>query len=922
MYAPVCYNGLVIKPRKDDPMSKKIKILIASLLVLISVAFSLAIVTSASADYDATLTITANGVTETHTGTLMSMRNKVNTVLSSPSVKTECVLTLNRDTVVDVKYPTFTANTNTNAHLTIDLNGYDLHYTNTENASSLVSMFGIGSLTIDGEGEGGDIGTLTYDSMAGLIYTKNSTDSVVTIKNVNFVFNGMALGFADNNQYPHQPMFNLQTGDVTLANVHVTYTGKYAVAVAGSTGGTNIADLHPPFIQANGSADIKINNCEFIDTNTKGIKTYGIYAVGASTVVTVTNSKLDAYHVVNQSQTRQVVSFTDCELSATNAIFSGVGKVGVTDSIINLDGCAFTASGITAEFSLGDGDSYIYASSLPTQGYTVPEDHAFILSEDGKYRLMSTTGYPTVSLPAYYQNGMVFQRGETITVKGFCKTNGNTVTATLGDLTATATVSDGEWSLELPAMEATTGLTLTVTENEPENTYPLVFEDVAIGDVFILSGQSNMDYQTKYLEDYQEYLANANSFNNLRGYLVPNAYRHGEDEVGSGTWYKLNEKTIGNFSAIGYVMATKIAAELDDVTIAIVDATYPGSIAKTWIDIDTYIEHFGENHTDVNTYKDYLAFYEKNGRCPTSTSELGTWIGKSYQRVVASCYDSMIAFFDGYSAKATIWYQGEGDLSRVSEYPAYHKALTESFRKTFNNDEMAFVVIQLAPYSAGGTSLQNFRVMQATLPTIDPYTYVVATSNEGAVYNDPEFINNSDISLVFVHTSVKSPIGLNAADTVLSKIYNVDGANLPLEIVNIEKDGQRVVITFNQPVVTGGVDEILGFELAGSNGSFVQADALIDGDKVILTANGVTNPTKVRYGYGSFYIEYQDGTIVVPVGGYSGGSMTSTTITFKDTDGNTHTITRDADEVLRSCIPGNVTSETGAPLGVFSIEIE
>jgi hypothetical protein len=55
--------------------------------------------------------------------------------------------------------------------------------------------------------------------MAGLIYTKNSTDAVVTIENINFVFNGMALGFAVNNQYPHQPLFNLQTGDITLDNI-------------------------------------------------------------------------------------------------------------------------------------------------------------------------------------------------------------------------------------------------------------------------------------------------------------------------------------------------------------------------------------------------------------------------------------------------------------------------------------------------------------------------------------------------------------------------------------------------------------------------------------------------------------------------------------------------------------------------------
>ena len=242
-------------------MKTKIGLIVVVSLVL-ALACALTLVgASASADYDATLTITANGTTETYTGTFMNMRNMVNTALASPTVPTECVLTLNRDTVVDVKYPTFSANTNTNAHLTLDLNGYDLHFSNSkENASSLFNMFGLGSLTIDGAGEGGELSTLTYDGMAGLIYTKNSTGAVVTIKNINIVFNGMALGFADNNQYPHQPMFNLQTGDVTLDNVHVTYTGEYAKAIEGSTGGTNISDLHPPFIQANGSANIKINN--------------------------------------------------------------------------------------------------------------------------------------------------------------------------------------------------------------------------------------------------------------------------------------------------------------------------------------------------------------------------------------------------------------------------------------------------------------------------------------------------------------------------------------------------------------------------------------------------------------------------------------------------------------------------------------
>jgi sialate O-acetylesterase len=281
----------------------------------------------------------------------------------------------------------------------------------------------------------------------------------------------------------------------------------------------------------------------------------------------------------------------------------------------------------------------------------------------------------------------------------------------------------------------------------------------------------------------------------------------------------------------------------------------------------------------------------------------------------------MIAFFDGYSAKATVWYQGEGDLSRVKDYPTYFKALTSSFRKTFNNDEMPFVVIQLAPYSAG-SSVETFRAMQTTLPLYDPYTYVVATSDEGAVYNSAEFINNSSLSLVFVHTSVKSPIGFNAADTVLNRIYGFDNFSAPIEVIDVERKGSSVVITFNQPITSSGIDEVLGFELAGSNGAFAHADAVIDGNTVTLTADGITAPTNVRYGFGSFYVEYRDGTIAIPKNSYNGGTLTTTTLTFTDINGKVHTITRDSDDVIRSCIPGNVTSLTGAPLGVFSLSVD
>ena len=907
-------------------MKKHVRALTVTLLVVMLVCVNLlAFPIFASSDYEASVTITTPSGTQSYTGTFLDMRAKVNSAMSRPSVKTEVKLTLHKDVAMTSASGTLSATSSANGHFIFDLAGYDFAIDTISQGANFIVFPGAGSVTVTGKGKDGDVSKILSRSKAGFFYSNAaSTDAVVSISDIDFTFTNMALGFCDNAQYPHQPMFNLTAGDITLNNVKVIYTASEATAVEGSTGGADISKLHPPFIQANGTASIKIDNCEFTDANTKGIMTYGIFVTKNTTSVEITDTKIHAYNAIHSIASNSVI-LDGCELSAKHSVFANAATPILTDCTVYASDCPLTTGSARPLFGYGNGKGAVYANSTGINGsYDVEEGYSLNHAGDGKYVVADPSGYSTVELSAIYQSGMVLQRGEPVVISGRCRTDGNTVEVTLGDIKRTATVSDGEWSVSFDAMSAAKGLTLTVEELEPENSEPFTFDDIAIGDVFILSGQSNMDYQARYLEDYEEFRANANNYSNLRGFLVPNSYRHGEDLKGSGQWTALTSEHIGDFSAIGYVMATKLAAELgDDVTVAIVDATYPGSIAKTWIDIDTYIEHFGKNHTDVTTYNAYFDFYKKNGRCPTSASELSAWVGKSYQQVVASCYDSMIAFMKNYTAKAVVWYQGEGDLGRVSLYPAMYKALTDSFRKTFNNSKLPFAVIQLAPYSS--TSTSNFRVMQQTLPNVDPYTYIVPTSTEGAVFNSPEFVNNSSLSLVFVHTSRKSPIGLNTADVLLSKVYGDIDIHTSPELVKVQRDGERIILTFTTDLTFGGVDTALGFEIATEYGVYVKADAVIDGNTVTLSADGVGAPKRVRYGYGDFFIEYQDGTVITPVNGYgnnSNGSMTSTSVTFYDTNGNKHTITKDAQEVLRSCIPGNVTSVNGAPLGVFEITVD
>ena len=486
-------------------MPKNVKIFLLMLLVLATIVLPLAMTTSAANDYEATLTIKTPSGVQTKNGTYLSMASQASSAMASPTVNTEVTLKLklNKDVIVTGTSGALTARSNANGHFTFDLNGYDFTIQSLSFGSNFINMETPGSITIDGGGDNGDTSKIISNSKAGFIYNKSTNKTtVLTIKNCEFLYTNMSLGFCDTAEYPHQPMFNITAGDVTFENVKVTYTGAEATAVAGSTGGADISQLHPPFVQANGTADIKIDKCEFVDTNTKGIMTYGIYLTTANTTVTVSNSKIDAYNALYSISTDKV-SFNNCELRSTKAIFANNGKPQITDCTIYVDDCMLSTGGASPEFKYGSGNNKICAGSSELKGsYTVEAGYQLCDTGDGNYVISDGKGYSTVAFSAIYKSGMVFQRGEPITIHGTCDTDGNTVEVTLAGIKKTAVVSGGVWSVTFDAMQACKGLTLTIKEVEPEYAKEKQINNVDIGDVFILSGQSNMDYQAKYLEDY------------------------------------------------------------------------------------------------------------------------------------------------------------------------------------------------------------------------------------------------------------------------------------------------------------------------------------------------------------------------------------------------------------------------------------
>ncbi len=523
----------------------------------------------------------------------------------------------------------------------------------------------------------------------------------------------------------------------------------------------------------------------------------------------------------------------------------------------------------------------------------------------------------SVTMPSIFASGMVFQRGKSINVWGFSENTGAEIKVTLGDSEGVATVgADGGWYTELPAInEPTWGLTLTVEEVGDEGSR-LTFDDIAVGEVWVMSGQSNAQLQVGYLEDVEELAALAPTMENIRYYRAAASFSLKVDRIGSGAWYtkvtsELVRKTDGSgVSAVGYAAAVKLATELGpDVPVAVIHAARGASKIKAWLDAESLA---AISPSEMEKFNDCLAE--------------GTLASNAHTQIGTILYNKQIAPLDGYEVAGVMWYQGCGDVSGESlgvegrSYTEYFTALEKLYRRTFGNDgELPFYVMELAPYTqssdAGALRLSEFKAEQYDFCKSLPYTYLVPVMAEGGTWSDTIF------SQGFIHPSRKSPVGYYTADLILAKEYGITNAEVYSypEIVSVSVTGGAVTITFDSEIRLSRGDAVEGFELYGASG-WVSAVGTVEGDKITLRAAGVTSPQRVRYGFSPIIAELADGRTV---------SFLSSEVAVNDAN-RTITITKDGVEYvidsavacLRTMHTGNVTNASGVLLPTFDLELK
>lgn len=524
-----------------------------------------------------------------------------------------------------------------------------------------------------------------------------------------------------------------------------------------------------------------------------------------------------------------------------------------------------------------------------------------------------------ITLPAIFADGMVFQRGKTINVFGYCDVADAEIRATVGDRTGTATVGEGgKWHIELdPINEPTWNLVLTVEQTGAAET-KLEFVNVAVGEVWVMSGQSNAQLQVGYLEDAAELALLADSYNNIRSYRATAGYSLTPSKYGSAVWDVkvtssdvLSTSNTTGISAVGYAAVVRLAAELGpDTPVALIHVARGASKIKTWLDYESLA---AISTSEAAKYNECL----ESGVLPESAhTKIGTIL-----------YNQQIAPLEGFEVAGVMWYQGCGDVSGEAlgvegkSYTEYFTALERVYRRVFGGDsELPFYVMELAPYTesneTGVNQLADFKAEQFDFCRALPNTYLVSNMTDGGLWGDTIF------SQGYIHPGRKSTIGNRTADMILVNEYSFDLGEeytYPSPVSVVKNSGGSVTITFDTELRLFFGDKPLGFELYTGSAWRAATTAVISGNTITLSASGVSSPVAVRYGYSPTVAELADGTMVEFLSGNVTVNKEAKTITF--TVGGKTYVTSDITEYIRTIDYGNVTNASGVPMPVFKLSL-
>lgn len=465
-----------------------------------------------------------------------------------------------------------------------------------------------------------------------------------------------------------------------------------------------------------------------------------------------------------------------------------------------------------------------------------------------------------------FQDHLVFQQGRQVPVWGTANPD-EQVTVSFGRQKQTTFAGkDGNWRINLSALNVGGPFEMTL---HGENTIEL--KDVYVGEVWLCSGQSNMDMTVAREDRYwcgvnneKEEVASAN-YPQIRVFDTEFTPKDEPQSTVNGKWELVSPETVGHISAAAYFFARELYNKYK-VPIGLITTAYGASTAEAWIsqpaleaqpELTFLIDHYIKKKADFNPTLDELQKYQEAFEKWKVEAAKAKAEGKDELRAPKNrdprvdqhnpcvLYNGMVAPLIPYAIRGVVWYQGESNGNSANLYGKIMETLISDWRHRWGEGEFPFFYVQLANHQ----QLITDPVKDDPMVTVrDEQLKNLSVSNTGmAVAIDNADVNNPGN----IHPKNKQEIGKRLALIARAKVY---GEAIPYSGPIYDYlliDGNQVKIAFKHAeggLVTNG-EKLTGFAIAGADKKFVYADARIDGNRLIVSSPEVENPVAVRYGW-------------------------------------------------------------------------
>jgi sialate O-acetylesterase len=475
----------------------------------------------------------------------------------------------------------------------------------------------------------------------------------------------------------------------------------------------------------------------------------------------------------------------------------------------------------------------------------------------------AATAHAAVKLPAIISDNMVIQSGMKVSIWGTADPSEGVTVALDGNQATAIAGPDGQWKVELGPLPPGGPFEMTVTGRNTT-----VIHNMLVGQVWVCSGQSNMQFNVGPKNDgwetgvyhYKEEIAAAH-YPMIRMFTVEHTVAGRPQKALEGKWEIASPATVANFSAVGYFFGLNLFKAMHQ-PIGLIHSSWGGTPAESWTRLPTlqsdpafqsimdgwqqedakFPAELTNFQTEFHHWEQASKQAETEGK-PVSEPPKIPYDPRRNPWRPSGLFNAMIAPLTPYRIEGVIWYQGESNADRPTQYRKLFPDMIRDWRQAWGEGDLPFLFVQLASYQDVLPPWSYPLLREAQLMTLSlPKTAMVVTTDIG----DPSSI----------HPRNKQEVGRRLALAARAVAYGQKVIYSGPLYSSIGVEGGKIRVRFTHLggglTAPGSGSSVKGFEIAGTDHKFYGAEATIEGSTVVVQSDRVARPLAVRYGWQNY----------------------------------------------------------------------